>query len=221
MIVITGASDGLGLQLAKLFKQDGSIVVNVSRTSSEVADYNILHNLREGTGIEEASKEILAIDEPLEALVNCAGVFSAQPLGEITEDEIKRVMSSNVKPAILLVSNLFERIKHDGTDIVNVSSIAGEKAFPDKIVYGASKYALSGFSADLQTELKDTKCRVITVSPGSFDTEIVSKAVVDDYADKNQRMPTAEIARIIKCTIDLPKSMEVSKLLINRKSQND
>src|SRR3989344_795091 len=100
MIVITGASDGLGLQLAKLFKDAGKTVVNISRNKSKFADINILYNLREGSEIKKVAKEVDALDEPLEALVNCAGVMSVQPLGQITEDEIKKVMSTNVKAAV-------------------------------------------------------------------------------------------------------------------------
>jgi len=99
---------------------------------------------REGSEIEKGAEEVAAIDEPLEAIVNCAGVMSIQPLGEITEDEIKRVMSTNVKSAILLVSNLADRIKKDGTDIVNVASTVGLKGYVDQAVYGASKWAMRG-----------------------------------------------------------------------------
>jgi ribonuclease R len=109
MIVITGASDGLGRQLARIYQDSGKTVVNIARRKCEFADHNILFNLREGADIEKAAKSVLAIDEPLEALVNCAGVLSIQPLGKITEDEVKRVMSTNVKSAILLVSNLTDR----------------------------------------------------------------------------------------------------------------
>lgn len=144
MIVITGASDGLGLQLAKLYKEAGKTVVNISRRECEFADHNILLSLREGEEIEKAAQSVLAIDEPLEALVNCAGVLSVQPLGEITEDEVKRVMSTNVKSAILLVSNMTDRIKQDGTDIVNVASTVGLIGYADQAVYGASKWAMRG-----------------------------------------------------------------------------
>jgi short-subunit dehydrogenase len=88
MIVITGASDGLGHQLAKLYKEAGKTVVNISRRECRYAVHNILENLREGDDIKKAAQAVIDIDEPLEALVNCAGVLSIQPLGEITEDEI-------------------------------------------------------------------------------------------------------------------------------------
>ena len=80
MIVITGASDGLGLQLAKLYQEAGARVVNVSRTVSKYADVNILHDLREGDEIIAAAKEINELDEKLEYLVCNAGIFTNQPV---------------------------------------------------------------------------------------------------------------------------------------------
>lgn len=218
MIVITGASDGLGLQLAKLYKDSGKKVVNISRRESKYADVNILKNLREGKDIKEAAKEVAAIDESLEAIVNCAGVFSKAPLGEIDEEEIKRLMSTNVKGPMLLVSNLIDRIKKDGTDIVNVSSTAGTKGNPNEAVYNASKWALRGFSANLQAELRDTQSRVISFCPGGFQTKLFEKATgTDNTGDGSEWMKAEDVALCLKQLLDLPKNMEVSEIVINRK----
>ena len=218
MIVITGASDGLGLEIARLYKEAGKKVVNISRRSSKYADENILKSLREGPEIEEAAKAVIAISEPLEAIINCAGVFSEEPLGGITEEEIKRLMSTNVKGPILLVSNLLERIKKDGTDIVNVASTVAFKGNANEAVYGASKWALRGFSANLQTELKNTPCRVISFCPGGFQTKLFEKATGNDNtADGSEWMKAADVALCLKQLLDLPKNMEVSEIVINRK----
>ena len=218
MIVITGASDGLGLQVAKLYKEADKKVVNISRTKSEYADKNILVNLREGAEIDKATQEILKMDEPIEAIINCAGVLSVQPLGEITEEEIERVMSTNVKPAILLVSNMINQIKRDGTDIVNVASTVGLKGYIDQAVYGASKWAMRGFSVNLQAELKDTPCRVISLCTGGFKSKIFEKATgVDGIGNKTNWMEASDVALCLKQTLDLPKGMEVTEIIINRK----
>lgn len=216
MIVITGASDGLGLQLSRVMKEANKTVVNISRRESKYADYNILANLREGQEIEAAATAVAAIDEPLEALVNCAGVMSIQPLGSITEDEIKRVMATNVKSAILLVSYLVERIKKDGTDIVNVASTVGLKAYVDQAVYGASKWAMRGFSQNLQVELKDTN-RVISFCVGGFKSDIAKKITGKDLPDPENWMDPEDVALFMKQILDLPKNMEVSEIIINRR----
>ena len=106
MIVITGASGGLGGELAKLYKKDGKTVINVSRNPSEYADKNLIHDLTKGSEIEAAAAEILKINEPLEVLINCAGIYSTDDLADITEEEIKKNMATHVKAPILLTSKL-------------------------------------------------------------------------------------------------------------------
>jgi NADP-dependent 3-hydroxy acid dehydrogenase YdfG len=221
MIVITGASDGLGKELAKLYKETGKTVVNVSRRTSSYADVNLLYNLREGSEIQAAASDILALEEPLEALINCAGVFTNQPLGTITEDDIKKTMATNVKAPIMLVSSLIERIKKDGTDIVNVASVTGTKGLQDEAVYGASKWAVRGFSKNLQVELADYSCRVISFCPGGFATKLFEKATGEDKThDGTIWMPADGVALCIKQILDLPKSMEVSEIIVNRKKSS-
>lgn len=217
MIAITGASDGLGLQLAKLYKEEGKAVVNVSRRESEFSDINISCDLRKGEEIREAARKISEMDEPLEALVNCAGVLSIQPLGEITEEEIDKVMQVNVKAAILLVSELMGKIRKDGTDIVNVSSSVGTKGYIDQAAYGASKWAMRGFSANLREEFKGTPCRVVSFCPGGFRTRLFEKATGTDNTGEGSWMEAKDVALAIKQTLDLPKNMEVLEILVNRK----
>jgi NADP-dependent 3-hydroxy acid dehydrogenase YdfG len=218
MIIITGASDGLGLQLAKLYKEAGKKIINISRRNSEFATSDILCDLFDESQIKKAVNEILKIDEKLEAIINCAGVLSVQKLGEISGGEFDRLMSVNVKAAILLVSNLIEKIKKDEADIVNVSSTVGLKGYIDQAVYGASKWAMRGFSANLQVELKGTKSRVISFCPGGFKTKLFEKATgVDNTEDGSQWMRAEDVAIALKQTLDLPKNMEVGEIIINRK----
>ncbi|HUC87097.1 MAG TPA: SDR family oxidoreductase [Candidatus Saccharimonadales bacterium] len=218
MVVITGASDGLGLELAKLYQAEGKQVVNVSRRPSKYADINLLHDLSKGPEITAAAKEIIKLTEPLEVLVNCAGVLTIEQLGQISEAEIERTMAIHVKAPILLVSELLARIKKDGSDIVNVSSTLGTRAKLDNIVYGASKWALRGFSANLRAELKDTPSRVISFCPGGFETKIFEKvAGADNSSKKGALMSAADMAKCLKQLLDLPKNMEVAEIIIERK----
>lgn len=220
MIVITGASDGLGLEVANLYKAAGKTVVNVSRHKSAAASKNVLHNLREGSEIEAAVKEILAVDEPLEAIINCAGALSVEPFGSITEDEIKRMMATNVKAPALLVSGLMERIKQDGTDIVIVTSTSGTKGMPDQPMYGASKWAARGLTESLQLELKNSPSRVINFCPGGMKTKLFTKSNTGDdmTTDGTTWMDPADVALCLKQLLDLPKSIEVSEIILNRKN---
>jgi short-subunit dehydrogenase len=215
MIVITGASDGVGLQLAKLYKAPGKKVINISRRECKYADENILLSLREGPEIVKASSLVEAIPDKIEAIVNCIGVYNEQIFGEITEDEVKRLMSTNVKAPLLLISMLIERIKKDEADVLNVISTAGTRGQKENPLYATSKWAERGFTLSLQNELKDTKCRVISFCPGGISTKLFEKAVSNDNRSENW-MPPEDIALFIKQILELPKTMEVSEVIINR-----
>jgi 3-oxoacyl-[acyl-carrier protein] reductase len=218
MIIITGASDGLGLQLAKLYKEAGKTVINISRHKSEFANMDIFCDLTKGSDVKKAVEQIVAMEEPLEALINCAGVLSVQPLGKITEEEVDKVMSVNVRAAILLVSGLIEKIKKDEADIVNVSSTVGLKGYVEQAAYGASKWAMRGFSANLQTEMKGTPSRVISFCPGGFKSKLFEKATgIDNTKDGSKWMDAEQVALALKQVLDLPKNMEVTEIVINRK----
>lgn len=216
MIVITGASDGLGYQLSKLYQEAGNTVVNVSRRESKFSDINVSTDLSADTAIREAIREILKIDEPIEALINCAGVMSLEQISKITPQEVDRIFAVNVKAPILLVSGLASRLKNDRTDIVNVASTVGLKAYPDQASYGSSKWAMRGFSQNLQVELKDTN-RVISFCVGGFNSDIAKKVTGQDIPDPENWMDPKDIAQFMKQILDLPKNMEVSEVVINRK----
>jgi NADP-dependent 3-hydroxy acid dehydrogenase YdfG len=216
MIVITGASDGLGLQIAKVFKDAGKRVINVSRTDSEYADDNLQTDLTNEVSVGGTADAIKQINEPIEALINCAGVMSLEPLNKITSSEIDRTFGVNIKGPMLLVSGLAERLKQDNTDIVNVASTVGLKAYPDQAAYGASKWAMRGFSQNLQIELKATN-RVISFCVGGFKSDIAKKITGEDLPDPENWMNPEDIATFMKQILDLPKSMEVSEIVINRR----
>lgn len=220
MIIITGASDGLGCQLAKIYAEAGKNVVNVSRNSCEYTGQNLSTDLRDPKQTEATAQHILDMPEPIEALIHCAGILSVQSLDSIDPQSLRDVFATNVEASILLTSKLINRIKQDGADIVNVASTVGLKGYVDQAAYGASKWAIRGFSANLQAELKDTNCRVISFCPGGFKTRLFEKATgTDNTTDGAEWMNPADLALFMKQILDLPKNMEVSEVVINRKSK--
>ena len=218
MIIITGASDGLGKALAKLYLDAGKKVVGLSRTPCDEGIEYIKTDLRDEQSIANAATEIIAKQEPIEALINCAGVLSVEHIEELTTEEIDNVLMTNVRAPLILTSRLMRVIKEDGADIVNVASTVGLKGYPDQAAYGASKWAMRGFSANLQAELKDYPSRVISFCPGGFKTKLFEKATgTDNATSQGEWMSTEDVAKCLKQLLDLPKNMEVSEIVVNRK----
>lgn len=219
MIIITGASDGLGKELSRLYLDEGKRVIGLSRGNCIVGVEHIETDLLNPQDIENTIKKLNSDSEPIEALINCAGVLSIENLENISASELDRVFATNVKAPMLLVSGLIEKIKKDKGDIVNVASTVGLKAYKDQAAYGASKWALRGFSQNLQVELKDTACRVISFCPGGFKTKLFAKATGEDNTIvAGEWMKASDVAKVIKQILDLPKNMEVTEIVLNRKS---
>jgi short-subunit dehydrogenase len=217
MIVITGASQGLGKELSKLYIGEGKKVIGLARSNCEAGVEHIKTDLLNEQSINNAAKQILAADDPIEAIINCAGVYSEEALGQLTAAELERVFQTNVFAPMLLVAKLIGRIKTDGSDIVNVSSTVGTKAYSDQAAYGSSKWALRGFSYNLQLELKTFPCRVVSFCPGGFQSNLVKNFNGSEIADPENWMAADDVAKYLKQILELPKNMEVSEVTINRK----
>src|SRR5579862_1559264 len=192
MYVITGASDGLGKSLAQQLESKGKRVISFSRRKAKVE--TIICDLTDPKSVKEAAFKVLDEQEPIDALINCAGIFSMQELGNLESSELERVFATNVTGPMQLTSLLIGRIKKDEADILNVSSSVGTKAYENQAAYGASKWAMRGFSANLQVELKGTPCRVISFCPGGFKSKLFEKAIgFDNTTDDSAWMKAEDI----------------------------
>jgi uncharacterized protein len=218
MIIITGASDGLGRELSKLYTSSGKRVIGLSRSPCDPEVEHIPTDLTNENSINNAAVKINADTEKIDSLINCAGVLSIEKTNSLTSKEIDKVLNTNIRAPLLLTSKLLDKIKKDGADIVNVASTVGLKGYADQAAYGASKWAMRGFSSNLQTELKDYPCRVISFCVGGFKTKLFAKATgVDNTTTAGEWMTAPDVAKALKQLLDLPKNMEVTEIIINRK----
>ena len=215
-IIITGASDGLGKELGKICVENNIEVVCISRTKPDYKAVHIKTDLANEKSIINCANEIKKNHPKFDALVNCAGLISIQKANVITYKELENLMKVNSLAPIFLTSQLFDLTKENEADIMNVGSTVGTKAYADQSAYGTSKWGLRGTSKNLQIELKNTKCRVIQFNPGGMNTNFFGK-----YKGNNESYPDMmkpkDIAEVMFYILSLPKQLEVSEILINRK----
>jgi len=217
-IIITGASDGLGKELAKLCINEGIEVVALSRTKPDYECIHIETDLSKENSIKNACDVIKEKYSQFIALINCAGVISKQKPNSISYDEMDNLIKVNTIAPIFLTSCLFDLIKENEADIINVGSTVGTKAYPDQCVYGASKWAIRGTSLNLQLELAKTRCRVIQLNPGGMNTKLFEKYNGEALENPKEWMNPKDIAGVMLYILKLPKQVEVSEITINRKS---
>ena len=192
VVVITGASSGIGLEAAKLFAARGDRVVLCARRTErlealrteiakaggeslivplDLADVSAAPSL-----IAEAEKAFGRVD----VLVNNAGFGRQCRFEDMTDADIQRMFAVNLFSPMALSRAAAKgmRARRSGS-IVNVSSVAGVVASPLNAVYCSTKHALVGFSRALRLELKGTGVRVTAVLPGSTATEFFDVATTD------------------------------------------
>lgn len=216
-IILTGVSEGLGYEVAKLCLEKGIEVVGLSRTKPNLAITHLSVDLTNEKRVEEVCEEILQNHSNFDCLINCAGVLSVKELENIEYEELYNLFQVNVLSPAILVSRLIKQIKQNSADIVNVGSTVGLKAYEKQLAYGASKWAMKGMSQNLQLELKKTKSRVISFNPGGFKSRIFEKATNQKVELGDEWMEPKDLAKLMLQLLELPKNMEVSEIVINRK----
>ncbi|WP_233234775.1 SDR family oxidoreductase [Bordetella sp. LUAb4] len=180
LIVITGASSGIGLATARLFSGLGHPLLLLARRLAPMEQLGLPNTLALAVDVTDRAAMLDAVAQaerqygPADAIVNNAGVML---LGDITQqdpDEWDRMLDINVRGllnGILAVAKGMVQRQH-GT-IVNVSSIAGRKAFPNHVAYVGTKFAVTGLSENLREELSPHGVRVVTIEPGAVETELL------------------------------------------------
>jgi NAD(P)-dependent dehydrogenase (short-subunit alcohol dehydrogenase family) len=179
--LITGASRGIGRAIAEKLAESGNCLLlhgrdreALTRTSKIVEAQNakaisLCYDLRDPAEIQKMVDEIGS--EPLDALINNAGIAFVKPLAEIALEEWQATIAVNVTAPFLLTQKLLP-ILGSGATIVNILSIAAKTGFPNWSSYCMSKFALEGFSQAVREELRSRGIRVLNIYPAATGTDI-------------------------------------------------
>jgi 3-oxoacyl-[acyl-carrier protein] reductase len=181
--IVTGASKGIGAGIAKgLAAAGAAVVVNYagSKEGAEAVVREIVAKDGKALAVQadvakaEDVKRLFAETKRAfgapSILVNNAGVYHFQALGEITEDQYRRQFDTNVL-GVLLAAQEAAKYFEDGGSIINISSIASTNATPHTAVYSATKAAVDSVTRVLSRELGARRIRVNSISPGPTETE--------------------------------------------------
>jgi len=196
--VVTGASKGIGAEIAKRLAADGaSVVVNYASSKSGADDVvaSILKDggkaiavqadVANGADVKRLFEAAKGAFGALDVLVNNAGVFEFAPLADVTAASFHRQFETNVLGAILATQEAVAYFGAGGGSIVNLSSIASVNPVPNSVVYSASKSAIDAVTKALANELAPRKIRVNAVAPGMTLTEGLAAMGVDENAGKS------------------------------------
>jgi short-subunit dehydrogenase len=182
-VLITGGSRGLGLEIARQLAGEGARLWLVARSPRPLADAaeqlrqsapfveTIAADLRYEAEIDRVVDHVLRGGDVVDVLINNAGTIEVSPFEHAQTEDFEDSLATHFWAPLHLIRKLLPHLRRDGDGrIVNISSIGGRMAVPHLSAYAAGKFALTGLSETLRTELVKSGIYVTTVSPGLMRT---------------------------------------------------
>ena len=226
-ILITGASKGLGREMAILFAEAGGNLILTARSAELLEELKtsivaggaecitVVGDLRDGAILE--SIKSLCIDKQLDILVNNAGIVDITPLEGVSDERVDELIELNLVIPIKLTKGVIEMFKTRKRGvIVNVNSAGGKKPVPDHTIYCASKYGFNGFAEALKLEIKGLGIRIISVCPGKMATELFNAA--GRTMDTDAFIEPREVAQGVLYMLEMSPKCSHAELNVDRMS---
>ena len=207
--VVTGASKGIGAEIARRLAQAGAaVVVNYSSSKAGadkvVADITgqggralaVQANVADKRDIERLFAETKKSFGRLDVLVNNAGIYEFAPIEEITAEHFHKQFDLNVLGLLLATQEAVKHFDRSGGSVVNISSVVATMGTPAAAVYSATKAAVDAVTRSLAKELGPRNIRVNSINPGMVDTEGVRSSGISESDFRRQIESQTPLGRI-------------------------
>lgn len=190
-ILLTGATGGIGEAIARQLIACGSRLILVGRSDQTLKyltrelhltknnGFTLQADIATHAGRETIRTALVALQNPVDVLINCAGTSLFGFLEDSPSSDIEKMINTNVTATILLTQQVLPFLNKDCGRILIIGSSFGALGFPGFAAYCASKFALRGFAEALRRELADSKIQVAHLAPRATNTRLNSDAVVE------------------------------------------
>ncbi|SDH16015.1 MULTISPECIES: SDR family oxidoreductase [unclassified Duganella] len=232
VVVITGASSGLGESTARYLAARGAAVVLGARRTDKLEQ--IAAEIRAAGGKAEVlstdvtdKAQVQALIDTgvrifgrVDVLINNAGLMAIAPLDEVNTDEWDRMIDINVKGLLYGIAAALPQFrKQNSGHFINIASVAGLKVFsPGGTVYSGTKFAVRAISEGLRHEVGGS-IRTTTIEPGAVDSELKlgsSHAQSAQFVQEfyKSAIPTESVARAIAYAIEQPADVDINEIVL-------
>src|SRR6266403_2274949 len=241
VVVITGASSGIGESTAKLLARQGAKVVlgarRKNRIDAVVEEISAAGGKAIGFAVDVTKRAEVeafikgAVDNfgRVDVIVNDAGIMLIAPIQALKVEEWERQIDVNIKGILYAVAAALPQMqKQKSGHIINLASVFGIKVFaPGGTVYCATKSAVRALTEGLRMELHSKNIRCTMISPGAVATEL-PEASSDEATRKNLRefyksvvaIPAESVAKAIAYAIEQPADVEIDEIVIRPTAQD-
>jgi NADP-dependent 3-hydroxy acid dehydrogenase YdfG len=232
VVVITGASSGLGEASARLLSAQGASVVLGARREDRIK--SLADELTAGGGralavttdVTHRDQVKKLVDAAVQAcgridvMINNAGLMPQSLLEHLKIDEWDRMIDVNIKGVLYGIAAALPYMrKQKAGHIINVSSVAGHRVGPGTAVYAATKYAVRALSEGLRQEVKPYNIRTTVISPGAVATELPDSVTNPDAAARIHKfyadlaIPADSFARAVAFAMSQPDDVDINEIL--------
>jgi short-subunit dehydrogenase len=192
VVIVTGASQGIGRETAILLAKKGAKVWAAARSEDKLkqlaADHDGIEPFACDVAKDEDRAALVQAAGEVDILVNNAGLGWMGLVEDMPADQVRKLFEVNVLGLIDLTQRVLPgMIERRHGHIANVSSVAGWVAMPPLSVYSATKFAVNGFTDGLRRELGGRGVSVSLINPGPIDTGFTDRAVREDAADTSDK----------------------------------
>ena len=203
VVVLTGASSGIGYSLLKYFISEGAIVYASSRNEREITEKDKqechfeLFDISDEVNVEEFTKAVLQKENRVDILINNAGVaHNLALIEEMNLEMFNSIIKDNVMPTFNMIKYIMPIMKKNNSGtVINISSRAGRRAVPKLSAYTAAKFAVRGLTESVAKEVQETGIKCVTISPAGVNTGM--RAMVFGKEDAENQQDTSRITEII------------------------
>ena len=232
VVVITGASSGLGEAAARLLSAQGATVVLGARRSDRLQSLadelsgsggkalaiatDVTHRNQVKRLVDTAAQKFGRVD----VMINNAGIMPRAPLERLTIDDWDRTIDVNVKGVLYGIAAALPHMKKQKSGhMIFVSSVAGHKIGPDFAVYAATKHAVRALAEGFRQEVKPYNIRTTIISPGAVATELPDSVTEQDIAEKIRTyydeiaIPAESFAQAVVFAMSQPEEVDVNEIL--------
>jgi NADP-dependent 3-hydroxy acid dehydrogenase YdfG len=226
--VVTGASRGIGLAIARALIEAGARVAMLARNEALLASrarelgpaaLAIACDVADRDGVDDAASRIeRAFDDGPDVLVNNAGFFALAPLAETDPERFVASVEVNLIAPFLLVHRFLPAmIARRRGHIVTIGSVADRAALPENGAYAASKYGARAMHEVMRAELRGTGVRAALISPGPTDTELWNAIDTDrpGFTPRARMLRPDTVATAVLYTLTQPPDVNIDELRLS------
>jgi NADP-dependent 3-hydroxy acid dehydrogenase YdfG len=229
LVVVTGASSGIGASIARRLSAEGHALLLIARRIEKIEALDLPAaicrkvDVTDTAAFRAAVCEAEAVFGPVDCLVNNAGVMLLGQLDVQDPDEWRKMFDLNVLAMLGTMQTVLPSMKsRKNGSIINISSIAGKKTFANHAAYVGTKFAVSSMSENIREEVAESGVRIMTICPGAVETELLEHTTNNDIIESYQAWKESmggvispdDIARAVSFMYEQPQNVNIRELVI-------